>query len=70
MFLLHAMTQGGGKTKRPAGREERLRAALRENLKRRKAQARARAGEEVAPAREAVADRKDGPDFRRNPGRQ
>jgi hypothetical protein len=52
-----------GKTEKWAARNERLSAALRENLKRRKAQARGRAD---LPAGEADAD----PDFRRNPGRK
>jgi hypothetical protein len=37
------------KAKKPVSREERLRAALRENLKRRKAQARGRTSEDRAP---------------------
>jgi hypothetical protein len=37
------------KAKKPASREDRLRAALRENLKRRKAQARGRTSEERVP---------------------
>ena len=70
----------GGKAAKWAARSERLSAALRENLKRRKAQARGRAAE---PAGEAAADggedgdapagAEDGgrqqpgtPDFRRN----
>ena len=64
-----------GKAQKWAARSERLSAALRENLKRRKAQARGRAGAEGAEpetgegqdkvkdeARDATA-----PDFRRNP---
>jgi hypothetical protein len=56
-----------GKAEQSAARHERLSAALRENLKRRKAQARGRAagGEDLA-AREAGIDAE--PDFRRNPG--
>ena len=70
----------GGKAAKWAARSERLSAALRENLKRRKAQARGRAG---APGGEATADDGDvagapdgvyegsrqqpgTPDFRRN----
>jgi hypothetical protein len=60
-----------GKAEKWAARGERLSAALRENLKRRKAQARARAagatpegGVTAAPEHESSA-----PDFRRNPGR-
>ncbi len=56
-----------GKASKWAARSERLSAALRENLKRRKAQARSRAGAQpeqpAAAAPEAAA-----PDFRRNPG--
>ena len=56
-----------GKELKQQARSKRLSAALRENLKRRKAQARGRAagpnGEEVAPARHAQS-----PDFRRNRG--
>jgi hypothetical protein len=57
-----------GKAKQSAARNERLSAALRENLKRRKEQARGRAaaGEDSA-AREAGLDDEE-PDFRRNPG--
>ena len=56
-----------GKAEQSAARNERLAAALRENLKRRKEQARGRAaaGEDLA-AREAGIDAE--PDFRRNPG--
>jgi hypothetical protein len=62
-----------GKAKQAAARNERLSAALRENLKRRKAQARGKAqadgragtGEDLA-AREAGIEAE--PDFRRNPG--
>jgi hypothetical protein len=62
-----------GKAEKSAARSERLSAALRENLKRRKAQARSRAGDgqddhAASPAgdgeNESVA-----PDFRRNRGR-
>jgi hypothetical protein len=56
-----------GKELKQRARSKRLTAALRENLKRRKAQARGRAaspnGEEAAPARHAQS-----PDFRRNRG--
>jgi hypothetical protein len=59
----------GGKAEKWAARGERLSAALRENLKRRKAQARARKpapGDADAPEREAAPP--PVPDFRRNPG--
>ena len=57
-----------GKAEQSAARNVRLSAALRENLKRRKEQARGRAtaGEDLA-AREAGVSG-DEPDFRRNPG--
>jgi hypothetical protein len=59
----------GGKADKWAARSERLSAALRENLKRRKAQARARKG---APAADAAPQEGKAwtpvPDFRRNPG--
>jgi hypothetical protein len=56
-----------GKAEQSAARHQRLSAALRENLKRRKEQARGRAaaGEDLA-AREAGIEAE--PDFRRNPG--
>ena len=61
----------GGKAEKWAARNARLSAALRENLKRRKAQARGRAAaeppeEEGAP--HAAEGSPDGPDFRRNRG--
>jgi hypothetical protein len=60
-----------GKAQKQAARNARLSAALRENLKRRKAQARGRAeqsGEdEAAPANTAAET--PVPDFRRNRGR-
>jgi hypothetical protein len=61
-----------GKAARKAARSERLAAALRENLKRRKAQARGRAvasatGEPLAVAPEHAAKT---PDFRRNRGNE
>jgi hypothetical protein len=60
-----------GKAEKWAARGERLSAALRENLKRRKAQARGRAG---TPDRSAEPPDMEvppsGPDFRRNPGRE
>ena len=43
---------GPAKAKKRASREERLRAALRENLKRRKAQARGRDADDPAPGRD------------------
>jgi hypothetical protein len=66
---------GQGKAKRTAARGARLRAALRENLKRRKAQARRRAAaaqdvEAAASPSEAERESGCGPDFRRNPGRE
>ncbi len=57
-----------GKAKKWAARSERLSAALRENLKRRKAQARGRAGAEDAEPAAAPAGNAPAPDFRRNPG--
>jgi hypothetical protein len=56
-----------GKAEGKAARSERLAAALRENLKRRKAQARGRAAAEPAGNEpgNAAAER-DAPDFRRN----
>ena len=65
-----------GKAEQQAARNARLSAALRENLKRRKAQARGR--KEPAPAREvapveapdaSLASDSKAPDFRRNRGR-
>jgi len=61
----------GGKAEKWAARNERLSAALRENLKRRKAQARGRAAAEPAAEENApeAADTGTGsPDFRRNRG--
>jgi hypothetical protein len=62
-----------GKAEKWAARSERLAAALRENLKRRKAQARGRAAA-AGPAGDpaaAVRERKmKSPDFRRNPGNE
>jgi hypothetical protein len=58
-----------GKADKSAARSERLSAALRENLKRRKAQARARSqapGAHAAP--ETSKAEAELPDFRRNPG--
>jgi hypothetical protein len=60
-----------GKAEKWAARGERLAAALRENLKRRKAQARGRAAagaEEDEPAKAAAERHAQTPDFRRNPG--
>jgi hypothetical protein len=59
----------GGKADKWAARGERLSAALRENLKRRKAQARARKdvpGEDAVPQPDNVEP--ELPDFRRNRG--
>jgi hypothetical protein len=62
-----------GKTEKRAARSERLAAALRENLKRRKAQARGRAGDRAPPERGAngVEAETGAPvaDLRRDPGR-
>ena len=60
----------GGKAQKWAARSERLADALRENLKRRKAQARGRAAGAADQAPEQPAAERDGeaPDFRRNPG--
>ncbi|MFZ0422877.1 MAG: hypothetical protein WAL80_08360 [Xanthobacteraceae bacterium] len=59
-----------GKAQKSAARSERLSAALRENLKRRKEQARGRAGsglrEPETPAKDAA--EAEAPDFRRNRG--
>ena len=56
-----------GKAEQQAARNARLSAALRENLKRRKAQARGRAvGEESPPKNAGVPAQ--APDFRRNRG--
>ncbi len=65
------MTINGGKIEQKARREARLSAALRENLKRRKAQARGRvAPADAAPTASGTAGREPGaPDFRRNQGR-
>jgi hypothetical protein len=48
------------KPKKPAAREERLRAALRENLKRRKAQARGRGSDDRPPRGEPRNPEKSG----------
>jgi hypothetical protein len=60
-----------GKQEKWAARSQRLSAALRENLKRRKAQARGRADvglpDEQVPAQKAQSA-PDAPDFRRNQG--
>jgi hypothetical protein len=63
------MAEKGGKAEQKAARSARLSAALRENLKRRKAQVRARqgaAGESAAPGNDQKAQ---APDFRRNRSR-
>ena len=57
-----------GKASKWAARSERLSAALRENLKRRKAQARGRAGAEAEAPAAAADEAGTAPDFRRNPG--
>jgi len=63
-----------GKAKQQAARSARLSAALRENLKRRKAQARGRAATRVAGADDSGEARRGTepapPDFRRNRGRE
>jgi hypothetical protein len=61
----------GGKAEQKAARRARLSAALRENLKRRKAQARERARNQGDHKDLTVADKieSEGPDFRRNRGR-
>ena len=66
------MTKKSGKAEQQAARSARLAAALRENLKRRKAQARGRV--QSRPEDEAKAPGNRGPqshapDFRRNQGR-
>jgi hypothetical protein len=64
---------GRGKAEIQAARSERLSAALRENLKRRKAQARRRTRRDAPDQDSAAADAKTepaAPDFRRNPGRE
>ncbi len=53
---------------KPIGRAERLSAALRENLKRRKSQARERASAEKADDREAGESQATKPDPDREPG--
>ena len=59
-----------GKAEKQAARSARLSAALRENLKRRKAQVRARQGAAGETALPAKADTEaEGPDFRRNQSR-
>jgi hypothetical protein len=67
-----AMTKPG-KAAKSAARSARLSAALRENLKRRKQQARARAERgaagEDSPAKDATMA-SEGPDFRRNRSRE
>jgi len=57
-----------GKAEQSAARSERLAAALRENLKRRKAQARGRAGGGTVRLEPDGAESGTGPDFRRNRG--
>ncbi len=65
------MTKKHGKAEQQVARGKRLAAALRENLKRRKAQARARAGSRVdgeAAAQDDPGTESPAPDFRRNRG--
>jgi hypothetical protein len=62
-----------GKVQKWAARSQRLSAALRENLKRRKAQARGRAAEQAAEGDYANGAHDSGtkaPDFRRNQGNE
>ena len=63
-----------GKAQKSAARGERLSAALRENLKRRKAQARGRAATRVADVHGSAEPGRGTapttPDFRRNRGRE
>jgi hypothetical protein len=62
-----------GKTQKKAARSQRLSAALRENLKRRKAQARGRAADHAVECDSADAADDSGtktPDFRRNQGNE
>jgi hypothetical protein len=68
---LARVTISRGKAAKQAARAARLSAALRENLKRRKAQARGRAeggegNESPSPAK--AVDQRQTPDFRRNRG--
>jgi hypothetical protein len=63
-FEIAVMTNPG-KAEKWTARSKRLAAALRENLKRRKEQARGRKAEDSAAA---AADLGTAPDFRRNPG--
>jgi hypothetical protein len=66
------MAGKSGKAGQKAARTARLSAALRENLKRRKAQTRGRAlirGSEETPFREHNGAEPQTPDFRRNRGR-
>jgi hypothetical protein len=67
------MAKKGGKAEQQAARTARLSAALRENLKRRKAQARRRAAGATAEGEAAEVDGAQGakaPDFRRNRGNE
>jgi hypothetical protein len=62
-----------GKTQKQVARSRRLSAALRENLKRRKAQARGRAADKAAAGdgvNDATALEANAPDFRRNRGNE
>jgi hypothetical protein len=64
---------GAKKAGRQAARDLRLKAALRENLKRRKAQARQRANGGCEPAsvsQDGKENEAEAPDFRRNRGRE
>jgi len=66
------MVGQSGKSQQRAARDARLAAALRENLKRRKAQLRGRAqsGSETSSPNEGGDVRAPAPDFRRNRGRE
>jgi hypothetical protein len=64
---------GRGKAEKWAARSQRLSAALRENLKRRKAQARGRADGRAPDEEPSAPHAREGnaaPDFCRNPGRK
>ena len=59
-----------GKVQKRAARSQRLSAALRENLKRRKAQARGRAADKAAEGGSGNDSGTKAPDFRRNQGNE
>jgi hypothetical protein len=65
------MAKKGGKLEQQAARSVRLAAALRENLKRRKVQARGRAGDRPGDEAKRAGNSRpepNAPDFRRNRG--